>query len=88
MRRKGLDVTRRNFLKGTVAGSTALGLGGMIFSPEELNAESGFGPGKIKTCLAQCPYCGVGCGSVIKYEADSGKILGVVPDKQHPNQAN
>ena len=84
MRRKGLDLTRRNFLKGTVAGSAALGLGGMIFSPSQLIAEAGLAGGRIKTCLAQCPYCGVGCGSVIKYESQSGRILGVVPDKQHP----
>ncbi len=83
MKSKGFNVSRRAFLEGSVAGSAALGLGGMIFAPETLKAEVGAGP-RIKTCLAQCPYCGVGCGSVIKYEADSGRILGVVPDKQHP----
>jgi anaerobic selenocysteine-containing dehydrogenase len=61
-----------------------LGLGGQIFAPNEILAEAQGGGSKIKTCLAQCPYCGVGCGSVIKYEADSGRILGCVPDKQHP----
>ena len=33
--------------------------------------------------LSQCPYCGVGCGTIIKADA-TGRILGVVPDKQHP----
>ncbi|MBT3295847.1 MAG: molybdopterin-dependent oxidoreductase [Verrucomicrobia bacterium] len=77
------NVTRRAFIEGSVAGSAALGLGGAIFAPETLKAELG-NTARVKTCLAQCPYCGVGCGSVIKYEADSGRILGVVPDKQHP----
>jgi len=83
MRRKGIDLSRRNFTGGSVSGAAALGLGGQIFAPTEILAEAQDG-GKIKTCLAQCPYCGVGCGSVIKYEADSGRILGCVPDKQHP----
>jgi len=56
----------------------------MVFCPETLKGEAAIGAGRIKTCLAQCPYCGVGCGSVIKYESDSGRVLGVVPDKQHP----
>jgi len=33
--------------------------------------------------LAQCPYCGVGCGCIIKTD-QKGKIVGVVPDKDHP----
>ena len=83
MRRKGIDVSRRNFMKGTVAGAAALGLGDSIFSPKELAAQTtGEGP-VAQSLLAQCPYCGVGCGSVIKADAD-GRILGVVPDKQHP----
>ena len=83
MKSKGCNMSRRAFIEGSVAGSAALGLGGAIFAPETLKAEMG-NTARVKTCLAQCPYCGVGCGSVIKYEADSGRILGVVPDKQHP----
>jgi anaerobic selenocysteine-containing dehydrogenase len=75
------NLHRRNFLKGTVAGAAALGLGDSIFSPDKLLAEDA--QTGIKTYLAQCPYCGVGCGTVIKADP-SGKILGVVPDKQHP----
>ena len=33
--------------------------------------------------LAQCPYCGVGCGCIIKTDSKD-KIIGVVPDKAHP----
>ncbi|MCA9538073.1 MAG: molybdopterin-dependent oxidoreductase [Myxococcales bacterium] len=32
--------------------------------------------------LAQCPYCGVGCGTLIQTE--KGKIVGMVPDRDHP----
>ena len=32
--------------------------------------------------LAQCPYCGVGCGTMIQTE--KGKIVGVMPDPRHP----
>ena len=33
-------------------------------------------------CWAACPYCGVGCGTIIKVK--DGKISGVVPDPKHP----
>ncbi len=32
--------------------------------------------------LAQCPYCGVGCGTLIQTE--KGKIVGMMPDPKHP----
>ena len=32
--------------------------------------------------LAQCPYCGVGCGTLIQTE--KGRIVGMVPDLKHP----
>lgn len=32
--------------------------------------------------LAQCPYCGVGCGTLIQVE--KGKVVGMMPDPQHP----
>ncbi len=39
-----------------------------------------------KTCpdniLAACPYCGVGCGTIIKTK--NGKITNIIPDKDHP----
>jgi len=36
----------------------------------------------IKLLQAACPYCGVGCGTLIKTER--GKVVGMVPDKKHP----
>ncbi|MCB9763518.1 MAG: molybdopterin-dependent oxidoreductase [Alphaproteobacteria bacterium] len=32
--------------------------------------------------LAACPYCGVGCGTMIQTE--KGKIVGMIPDSRHP----
>ena len=32
--------------------------------------------------LAQCPYCGVGCGT--KIQTEKGKIVGMMPDPLHP----
>ena len=32
--------------------------------------------------LSACPYCGVGCGTMIQTE--KGKIVGMVPDPKHP----
>ena len=38
--------------------------------------------GKKNNILAACPYCGVGCGTII--QARNGRIVGVIPDKDHP----
>ncbi len=75
------NLTRRNFLKGTVAGAASVGMADMIFGPDRLLAEPP--ADALRTYLSQCPYCGVGCGTVIKAD-QTGRILGVVPDKQHP----
>jgi len=48
------------------------------FAPEELaRAVQG-----RRVLQAQCPYCGVGCGTLIQVEND--RIVGVSPDKLHP----
>ncbi len=83
MRRRGLNTSRRNFIKGSIAGAAALGLGDSIFSPTTLAAQAAGESPVAQSLLAQCPYCGVGCGTVIKADK-TGRILGVVPDKQHP----
>ncbi len=84
MGKKG-NVTRRNFLKCTAAGTIGAGLGldGMLFAPDKVLAEEMGARGLIEK-ISQCPYCGVGCGTVIKADPKTGKIVGVVPDKQHP----
>ncbi|MGM0578128.1 MAG: molybdopterin oxidoreductase family protein [Myxococcota bacterium] len=35
-----------------------------------------------KEILSACPYCGVGCGTIIQTE--KGRIVGMIPDKEHP----
>ncbi len=36
----------------------------------------------MKLVKSVCPYCGVGCGLLIKVQ--KGKVVGVQPDKEHP----
>ncbi len=44
-------------------------------------AENATGEG-VQLLQSACPYCGVGCGTLIKVR--DGKIVGMVPDKRHP----
>ncbi len=83
---KRFKINRRDFLKGSafITGSAA---GASLFvganpeleaapaSPEAASATR-------TTALAQCPYCGVGCGTIIQVE--NGKIVSMRPDKDHP----
>ncbi len=84
MKRKH-SIGRRLFLKGGayVAGAAA---GASLLSgdnpelqaaPEREQAETG-----RKLVQAACPYCGVGCGTLIQVE--DGKIVSMQPDKDHP----
>lgn len=84
----GLD--RRDFLKSTAAA----GVGAAVlptFKSKKAKAEAvstkqeeyELTNDTDKTnILAACPYCGVGCGTII--QAKKGKIIGVIPDKDHP----
>ena len=78
-KRDGCAWSRRKFLQvaGAGAGSLALGRG------ELAEAASGEpAKGAIKELQAACPYCGVGCGTLIQVDGDT--IVGMVPDKYHP----
>jgi len=81
---KGIKIDRRTFLKGsTFITSSAAGASLMVGANPELEAA----PSKTDsvtrtTALAQCPYCGVGCGTIIQVE--NGKIVSMRPDKDHP----
>ena len=82
---------RRTFLKGVAAAATgsavlaghkqvhaaALPAGDGTPAPPEKEV-----PNNI---LAQCPYCGVGCGTLIQTE--KGRIVGMKPDPKHPTNA-
>jgi len=50
------------------------------------NAAPSAPPKGIKLLQSACPYCGVGCGTLIKVQEgkDGPKVVGMVPDKKHP----
>jgi anaerobic selenocysteine-containing dehydrogenase len=80
---KRFKTTRRNFIKGsTFIASTATGAGLFVADNPELEAAPVTEPTNRTTALAQCPYCGVGCGTIIQTE--NGKIVSMRPDKDHP----
>ncbi len=82
---KRFKISRRNFLKGSAfITSSAAGASLFVGANPELEAaphDAEDTPSR-KTALAQCPYCGVGCGTVIQVE--NGKIVSMRPDKDHP----
>jgi anaerobic selenocysteine-containing dehydrogenase len=51
-------------------------------APGELIYAKNPPPPGVKLLQAACPYCGVGCGTLIKVQG--GKVVGMVPDKKHP----
>ena len=72
-------LSRKDFLKGAGTAAAAASL----FPAELVTAQERPPGGPMrKELLAQCPYCGVGCGTVIQVEGDT--IVGMVPDKEHP----
>ena len=81
---KRFKMSRRDFLESSsFITSTAAGASLFVADNPELEAatskEEAVGH---KTAIAQCPYCGVGCGTVIQVE--NGKIVSMRPDKDHP----
>jgi len=80
---KRIKMNRRDFIKGStfITGSAA-GAGLFVADNPELEAATAPASATRTTALAQCPYCGVGCGTVIQVE--NGKIVSMRPDKNHP----
>ena len=84
MKRLKSFFTRRDFLK-TSAFVSAATTGLMVGENPELgvaSADAAANEDNRTTALAQCPYCGVGCGTIIQVE--KGKIVSMRPDKDHP----
>lgn len=82
---KRFKMTRRDFLKtSSFISGTAAGAGLFVADNPELEAatESSASSTTRSTAIAQCPYCGVGCGTIIQVE--NGKIVSMRPDKDHP----
>ncbi|MEZ4340444.1 MAG: molybdopterin-dependent oxidoreductase [Sandaracinaceae bacterium] len=79
---------RRTWLKGAAAaaGATALASCESCEEPEvetqEPEPEPQGDSGVPTDILSQCPYCGVGCGTLIQTE--NGRIVGMRPDPEHP----
>jgi anaerobic selenocysteine-containing dehydrogenase len=77
--------SRRDFLKNSAyITGTATGVTLMSGANPELEAKADSVPNEDNrtTAIAQCPYCGVGCGTII--QAENGKIVSMRPDKDHP----
>ena len=77
-------MNRRDFLKSSsfitgAAAGTSLFVGK---NPELEAAPAEANTSERKTAVAQCPYCGVGCGTII--QTQNGKIVSMRPDKDHP----
>lgn len=79
-------INRRDFLKysGTVATAAAAFkmFPGEFAHADEIAKSGALAGGARRTLLAACPYCGVGCGTLITTEGD--RITGIIPDKLHP----
>ena len=71
---KRFKMNRRNFLKSSsfITGATAA-TGLFVADNPELEAAPAVEKTTRTTAIAQCPYCGVGCGTVIQVE--NGKIV-------------
>ncbi len=83
---KRFKMSRRDFLKSSsfITGA-ATGASLMVGNNPELEAAPAADVAEKvdrKTAIAQCPYCGVGCGTIIQTE--NGKIVSMRPDKDHP----
>ena len=74
---------RRAFLKGSAAAGAFAGvaskIGWAVPNPDSVQLESSKAKSNL---LAACPYCGVGCGTII--QTQNGRITNVIPDKDHP----
>ncbi len=83
---KRIKMNRRDFIKGSAfITSSAAGASLFVADNPELEAAPASAEAASATrttALAQCPYCGVGCGTII--QAENGKIVSMRPDKDHP----
>lgn len=84
-RRQGpVNFDRRKFMKMAAAAGVTCTVTEM-FSDEYIQAQTtpqGKPAKSMKLLQSACPYCGVGCGTLIQMQ--NGKVVGMVPDKKHP----
>lgn len=83
-RQVDFDFDRREFMKMATAAGVACAATEM-FSEEFVEAKGEpVAPKKgVQLLQSACPYCGVGCGTLIQVQ--EGKVVGMVPDKKHPS---
>ncbi len=84
--KNGSEFDRRAFMR-MAAGTGAAVAAAPLLPDEFVQARAAPSTGVttdkgMKLLQAACPYCGVGCGTLIKVE--HGKVVGMVPDKKHP----
>lgn len=81
---KRFKLSRREFIKSsTFVSSAAVGASLFVADNPELEAAPNAKQFVAdKEVLAACPYCGVGCGTIIQVK--NGKITAMRPDKDHP----
>ena len=83
-----VNFDRRNFMK--MAANTGVACSATTLFPDEFIQGADAAPAKrpagIKLLQSACPYCGVGCGTLIKVQdsPEGLKVVGMVPDKKHP----
>ncbi|MFQ5490252.1 MAG: molybdopterin oxidoreductase family protein [Phycisphaerae bacterium] len=84
--KNGKPFDRRQFLH--MAAGTGAAVAATTLLPEEFIQAQAAPPtgqtagGGVQLLQAACPYCGVGCGTLIKVA--NNKVVGMVPDKKHP----
>ncbi len=82
MGKKGID--RRQFLKSTAitvaGGGMALGMEPLV--TKAVASETQLQKARKTTTI--CPYCAVGCGLLVFTDRDSGKIINIEGDPDHP----
>ena len=83
-----MHIDRRAFLKGSVGIGTAVGVG--LFDLSEARAEMrGLKIARTTETRSVCPYCAVGCGTIIHTLGDKAKnvtpaVVHVEGDPDHP----
>jgi len=65
-----------------MAASAGVVCTGYALAPGELIYAQNDPAAGVTLLQAACPYCGVGCGTLIKVQ--DGKVAGMIPDKKHP----
>ena len=73
---------RRTFVQSGATAALSTGVtqtGWAIPAQDGIELEKDEAPTDL---YAACPYCGVGCGTILKTR--NGRITGIVPDKDHP----